>query len=101
MFGHSATLVSGLFGVDFVYSKHAMINYMPHGIMIGAGAVSLLQCAFMLFKKGNGNATAAGKFTSSMKTLKKTLGLGYVAYFVVAMLLALITGIDDRTDAQC
>lgn len=93
LFGHSATLISALFGADFVYSKHAMINYMPHGIMIGAGAVSLLQCAFMLFKKGDGDGTAAGKFTSSMKTLKKTLGLGYVAYFAVAILLALITGI--------
>lgn len=93
LFGLKATLISGLFGADFVYSKHAMINYMPHGIMIGAGAVSLLQCAYMLFKKGDSDATAAGKFTSSMKTLKKTLGLGYVAYFVVAILLALVTGI--------
>ncbi|MDF3006018.1 MAG: family oligopeptide transporter [Oscillospiraceae bacterium] len=93
LFGHSATLISGLFGADFVYSKHAMINYMPHGIMIGAGAVSLLQCAYMLFKKGDSDATAAGKFTSSMKTLKKTLGFGYVAYFAVAILLAFVTGI--------
>ncbi|MFU0832443.1 MAG: OPT family oligopeptide transporter [Oscillospiraceae bacterium] len=93
LFGHSATLISGLFGADFVYSNHAAINYMPHGIMIGAGAVSLLQCAMMLFKKGDGDTTAAGKFTSSMKTLKKTLGMGYVAYFSLAILLALITGI--------
>lgn len=93
LFGHSATLVSGLFGADFVFSNHAMINYMPHGAMIGAGAVSLLQCAFMLFKKSDDDATAAGKFTSSMKTLKRTLGWGYVAYFVVAILLAFVTGI--------
>lgn len=94
LFGHSATLISALFGADFVYSNYAMINYMPHGIMIGAGAISLLQCAQMLFKKrGSGEDTAAGKFTSSMKTLKKTLGWGYVAYFSVAILLALICGI--------
>ncbi len=93
LFNAKATLISGLFGADFIYSEHAMINYMPHGIMIGAGAISLLQCAFMLFKKGNGDATAAGKFTSSMKTLKKTLSLGFVAYFVAAILLALITGL--------
>ncbi|MCC8025172.1 MAG: OPT/YSL family transporter [Clostridium sp.] len=93
LFGHSATLVSNLLGPDFVYSDYAMINYMPHGVMIGAGAVSLLQCARMLFKKSDNSDTAAGKFTSSMKTLKKTLGWGYVAYFVGAILLAVICGI--------
>lgn len=94
LFGHSAALVSNLFGADFVSGNLAMVNYMPHGIMIGAGAVSLLQCSRMLFKKGNSNdATAAGKFTSTMKTLKKTLGFGYAAYFATAILLALITGI--------
>ena len=94
LFGHSATLISNLFGAGFVSTDLAMINYMPHGIMIGAGAVSLLQCARMLFKKSGGKSnTAVGKFTTSMGTLKKTLGWGYVAYFATAILLALITGI--------
>lgn len=100
LFGHSATLISGLFGADFVSGDYAMINYMPHGIMIGAGAISLLQCAHMLFKKsGSDEDTAAGKFTSSMKTLKKTLGWGYVAYFAVAILLALVCGIFSDMNA--
>lgn len=94
LFGHSASLATNLFGADFVFSDYAMINYMPHGVMIGAGAVSLLQCARMLFKKSSSDdATAAGKFTSSMSSLKKTLGVGYVAYFGVAIVLALICGI--------
>ncbi|MBS6643351.1 MAG: OPT/YSL family transporter [Clostridiaceae bacterium] len=93
LFGHTATLASNLFGSDFVFSDYAMINYMPHGVMIGAGAVSLLQCARMLFKKSGNEDTAAGKFTSSMKVLKKTLGFGFVAYMAVALLLAVICGI--------
>lgn len=93
LFGHTATLASNLFGSNFVFSDYAMINYMPHGVMIGAGAVSLLQCARMLFKKSSNEDTAAGKFTSSMKVLKKTLGLGFVAYMAVALLLAVICGI--------
>ena len=68
LFGHSAAFVSNMFGADFVFSDYAMINYMPHGVMIGAGAVSLIQCARMLFKKGSDEDTAAGKFSSSMKT---------------------------------
>ncbi len=93
LFGHTATLAGNLFGSNFVFSDYAMINYMPHGVMIGAGAVSLLQCARMLFKKSSNEDTAAGKFTSSMKVLKKTLGLGFVAYMAVALLLAVICGI--------
>lgn len=93
LFGHSAAFVSNMFGADFVFSDYAMINYMPHGVMIGTGAVSLIQCARMLFKKGSDEDTAAGKFSSSMKTLKRTLGWGYVAYFVTAFILALLCGI--------
>lgn len=93
LFGHTATFASNLFGSSFVFSDYAMINYMPHGVMIGAGAVSLLQCARMLFKKSSNEDTAAGKFTSSMKVLKKTLGFGFVAYMAVALLLAVICGI--------
>ena len=37
-----------------------MFKYMPHGIMIGAGLVSLIQCGRMLFKKSDGDS-AAGK----------------------------------------
>ena len=99
LFGHSAAFVTNMFGADFVFSDYAMINYMPHGVMIGAGAVSLIQCARMLFKKGSDEDTAAGKFSSSMKTLKRTLGWGYVAYFVTAFLLALICGIMSDMSA--
>ena len=77
-------------GVDLMASN--MFKYMPHGIMIGAGLVSLIQCGRMLFKKSDGDS-AAGKFTSSMANMKKALGGGYVAYLVVAVLLAVITGI--------
>ena len=36
LFGHSASLFSGIFPEGF--SSSAMITYMPHGVMIGAGA---------------------------------------------------------------
>ena len=72
LFGHSASLFSGIFPEGF--SSSAMITYMPHGVMIGAGAVSLIQCAVMLMKKGkNGTDTSATgrKYTRSMNSLKK------------------------------
>ncbi|MGI6000403.1 MAG: OPT/YSL family transporter [Candidatus Merdisoma sp.] len=94
LFGHSASLFSGIFPEGF--SSSAMITYMPHGVMIGAGAVSLIQCAVMLMKKGkNGTDTSATgrKYTRSMNSLKKTLVGGYGVYLIGAFILALGCGI--------
>ena len=98
IFGHSFPVITNIFGegVDLMASN--MFKYMPHGIMIGAGLVSLIQCGRMLFKKSDGDS-AAGKFTSSMANMKKALGGGYVAYLVVAVLLAVITGIWSEMGA--
>lgn len=93
IFNHSFPIITNIFGEGADLMSKTMFNYMPHGIMIGAGLVSLIQCARLLLKKSDGNDSAAGKFTSSMGNLKKALGGGYVAYFVVAILLAVITGI--------
>lgn len=93
IFNRSFPIITNIFGEGADLMSKTMFNYMPHGIMIGAGLVSLIQCARLLLKKSDGNDSAAGKFTSSMGNLKKALGGGYVAYFVVAIVLAVITGI--------
>lgn len=87
------TLATNVFGEGFNYSDYSMLNYMPHGVMIGAGIIALVQVARMLFKKDNGEASAASNFTGSMAAMKKALGGGYVAYLVFSLILALITGI--------
>ncbi len=75
-------------------STTPMFQYMPHGIMIGAGMIALLQVCKMLFAKKSGeDASAAGQFTQSMGKMKRALGWGYAAYFVMALILALTTGI--------
>ena len=65
------------------------------GVMIGAGAVSLIQCAIMLVKKSKSeDVTASGrKYTRSMQSLKKTLIGGYGVYLIGAFVLALGCGI--------
>lgn len=94
LFGHKFTLLTNIFGEGFVYSEHLWVNYMPHGVMIGAGIISLVQCGMMLFKrKDAASASAAGQFTSSMKGMKGALTKGMVAYLIVALVLALVTGI--------
>lgn len=92
VFGTSLPVITDLFGEGADLMAQPMFQYMPHGIMIGAGLISLIQCGRMLLKKSDGNS-AAGKFSSSMANMKKALGGGYVAYLIVAVLLAVITGI--------
>ena len=93
LFGHGATLLSGLLPEGL--SATSMITYMPHGVMIGAGAVSLIQCAIMLVKKSKSeDVTASGrKYTRSMQSLKKTLIGGYGVYLIGSLVLALGCGI--------
>lgn len=92
IFATSLPVITDLFGEGADLMARPIFQYMPHGIMIGAGLISLIQCGRMLLKKSDGNS-AAGKFSSSMANMKKALGGGYVAYLIVAVLLAVITGI--------
>ena len=61
--------------------------------MIGAGFISLLQCARILFKKDGGNTSAAAQFGTSLSDMKGAQGKGFVAYTVIALGLAVATGL--------
>ena len=77
------------FGVDL----NAM--YIPHGVMIGAGMVALIQIIRVLLKKdgGEGESSAGENFTRSLIEMRKGLGRGYLAYFVIALIIALVGGL--------
>lgn len=66
--------------------------YVPHGIMIGAGLVALIQVGIMLFKKEDGKNSVDGRFTSSIADMRGALAKGYIAYVVVAIGLAVVSG---------
>ena len=92
LFGHSFVLVSDMFGAGYDTS-HLAITYLGHGLMIGAGMVSLIQAARMLMQKDDGESSAASRFTSSMKNMRNAMGLGYIAYAVVALGIAIVSGL--------
>jgi len=67
---------------------------MPHGIMIGAGLVALVQIIVLLVKKpAPGEVSAVGGFTRSMTGMRKALGGGFLAYVLIALFLALVGGL--------
>src|SRR5476651_641724 len=64
--------------------------YIPHGMMVGAGLVSLIQVIQVVRAK---NADARTRFTQPATEVRKALGLGAVGYIAIAALLALAGGL--------
>lgn len=91
--GHTASFVTDIFGSDFSFADSVSLNYLGHGAMIGAGIISLVQCAKILFKKDENNSSAAAKFGTSLGDMKSALGKGFVAYLIIAVGLAVSTGL--------
>lgn len=83
---------TSLFGID--------VNklYIPHGIMIGAGLVALIQI-IMIFRKSRdvkGKSEEENKKVRLTRTpgeTKQTIEIGFVAYLVVASTIALLGGL--------
>lgn len=93
IFSQNFVLIPNLFGADANLMAQDMYNYMPHGVMIGAGVIALFQVGKNLFAKKDGSSSAVSEFSTSMGKMKKALGLGYVAYFGMALVLAIVTGL--------
>lgn len=104
----------GMFGVGLVASQYAPAvlgatlssMYIPHGVMIGAGVVALIQVILILAGKVSKKEqlqteaqTAAVASDPSLATtvsrpqLRKVLTSGYVLYVVGALILATIGGL--------
>lgn len=87
--GYSTTLFNGL---------DLGATYIPHGIMIGAGLMALIQSMKIIFK-GNKKESKEevskkeANYTKTDKETKKNLGLGVLLFLVGAFVLALVSGI--------
>lgn len=72
-------------------------HYVPHGFMIGAGLVALVQIAFIVIKKrkevGENGTLADRELEKSASRLKSTLMRGAVFYFLTALLITVLTQI--------
>jgi uncharacterized oligopeptide transporter (OPT) family protein len=89
--GYSKTLFSGPLFQTLFPDGDVGKALLPHGFMIGAGLMALIQVAIVLYRHGptittTGNAprTPAAGFT---------LTAGFVAYLVIAVLIAFLGGL--------
>lgn len=89
--GYSTTLFSSPIFATLIPGGDLMRAYIPHGFMIGAGLVALVQVAILLLKTEDG--ANAGKFGRSDSEVRRALGLGTVGYVLIAIFLALVGGL--------
>ncbi|MFH1573638.1 MAG: OPT/YSL family transporter [Acidobacteriota bacterium] len=66
--------------------------YLPHGVMIGAGAVAILEIIRVIVRK-SGGAAAENHCTRSERDLGLALGSGLAAFVLIAVGLALLAGL--------
>lgn len=84
---------------EFLFSVNLSEQYIPHGIMVGAGLVAFGQFLFLL-TKGNKNKVQLDEnisqerdITRTDKSVGKSIAFGYIAYVLGAVFLAIIAGI--------
>ncbi|WP_339164939.1 OPT/YSL family transporter [Siminovitchia sp. FSL W7-1587] len=69
--------------------------YIPHGFMIGAGIVALAQVCMLIFQKQEqkGNGESVNRYSRNEKDIAQGFRNGTLAYLIIAVLMALISGI--------
>ncbi|TXS07418.1 OPT family oligopeptide transporter [Streptomyces sp. col6] len=91
------------FGVGLLFSQYADsllgldidAMYLPHGMMIGAGLVALVQVGHTILKARRTNAAqarAAEDTGEGARRMGRSMRLGFGAYLVISVLLAFGTG---------
>lgn len=91
--GYSGQLFSGPTFADIIPKGDLMAAYIPHGFMIGAGLVALLQVALLLFRRED--AAKAGEIRAGVSDaeVKRALGLGTAGYLAIAVFIAVVGGL--------
>lgn len=97
-----------MFGIGLLLSGYSEVlfginmsdEYIPHGIMVGAGLVAFGQFIFILLKKDknksvgkNTDLSVERKVTRDDKSVAISISGGYIAYVVGAIILAAIAGL--------
>jgi len=91
--GYSGQIFGGPLFETIIPKGDLMAAYIPHGFMIGAGLVALLQVGLLLFRRGEAQKQAEAAAGTSDAEVKRALGLGTIGYLVIAVFLALVGGL--------
>lgn len=90
--GYSTSLFGAAPFTSLIPAGDIAQAYIPHGFMIGAGLVALIQVMLLLARR-DGAAPAGSIATRSPAEIRRSLGFGAAAYVAIAILIALLGGL--------
>ncbi len=70
--------------------------YLPHGMMVGAALIALVQTGMILARRGS---AISADVTRSADEVRRSLGLGAVVYLAIAVLIAGLGGLFSGLSA--
>ena len=88
--GYSDALFNTPLFATLIPRGDLMAAYIPHGFMIGAGLVALVQVGQILVNRDNATDETAGRPDAEVR---RALGLGTAGYIAIAVFLALAGGL--------
>lgn len=91
--GYSSQIFGGPLFETIIPKGDLMAAYIPHGFMIGAGLIALLQVGMLLFRRDEAQKQAEAASGTSDAEVKRALGLGTIGYLVIAIFIALVGGL--------
>jgi uncharacterized oligopeptide transporter (OPT) family protein len=89
--GYSSQIFGGPLFATMIPKGDLMAAYIPHGFMIGAGLVALIQVALLLLRGKDAQEQAGAGVTD--REVRRALGLGSIGYLAIAVCLAAIGGL--------
>jgi uncharacterized oligopeptide transporter (OPT) family protein len=90
--GYSALLFNHPLFATIIPQGDINAAYIPHGMMVGAGIVALVQVGLIVLRRGGVHAGHIGT-TRPAAEVRRTLGLGFAAYVAIAVVIALFGGL--------
>jgi uncharacterized oligopeptide transporter (OPT) family protein len=87
--GYSTLLFNHPFLAAIIPGGDINKAYIPHGMMVGAGLVALVQVTLIILRRGGMHPGV----TRSPADVRRSLGLGFSAYVLIAVVIALLGGL--------
>jgi uncharacterized oligopeptide transporter (OPT) family protein len=90
--GYSTALFNHPFFAAVIPGGDINKAYIPHGMMVGAGIVALVQVGIIILRRQSASR-AAGAARKTATEVRRALGLGSSAFVAIALVIALLGGL--------
>jgi uncharacterized oligopeptide transporter (OPT) family protein len=90
--GYSTLLFNNAWFAAIIPGGDINKAYIPHGMMVGAGIVALIQVAIIILRRGDMDSDAR----RSPVEVRRSLGLGFAVYLLITVVIALLGGLTAQ-----